>query len=89
MPGLTYGLTRLFPSAEALAAGDLDGLGLPPATAKSLAVLAAGVTSGQIVLDHSVPRADLIASLTAGTGIELAAADQIARRLGYLGEQLP
>jgi hypothetical protein len=27
--------------------------------------------------------ADLIASLTAGTGIELATAHQIARRLGY------
>ena len=89
VPGLTHGLTRLFPSAEALASGDLDGLGLPPATAKSLGVLATGVASGQIVLDHSVARADLIASLTAGTGIELATADQIAQRLGHLGGQLP
>jgi AraC family transcriptional regulator, regulatory protein of adaptative response / DNA-3-methyladenine glycosylase II len=86
VPGLTHGLTHLFPSAEALAAGDLDGLDLPPATAKGLAALASGVAGGQIVLDHGVARADLIASLTAGTGIELAAADQVARRLGLMGD---
>jgi AraC family transcriptional regulator, regulatory protein of adaptative response / DNA-3-methyladenine glycosylase II len=89
VPGLTHGPTHLFPSAEALAAGDLDDLGLPPATAKSLAVLASGVATGQIVLDHGVPRADLIASLTAGTGIELATADQIGQRLGYLERLQP
>jgi hypothetical protein len=68
---------------------DLDGLGLPPATAKSLAVLASGVATGQIVFDHRVLRADLIASLTARTGIELATADQIGQRLGYLERLQP
>jgi AraC family transcriptional regulator, regulatory protein of adaptative response / DNA-3-methyladenine glycosylase II len=81
VPGLTHGLTHLFPSAEVLAAGDLGDLDLPPATVKSLAALAAGVASGEIVLDHSVRRADLMASLTAVPGIQLATADQIALRL--------
>jgi AraC family transcriptional regulator, regulatory protein of adaptative response / DNA-3-methyladenine glycosylase II len=83
VPGLTHGLTHLFPSAGALAAGDLADLDLPPATIKSLAALAAGVASGDIVLDHGARRGDLIASLTAVTGIEPATAHQIALRLGH------
>jgi AraC family transcriptional regulator, regulatory protein of adaptative response / DNA-3-methyladenine glycosylase II len=81
VPGLTHGLTHLFPSAEVVAAGDLAGLDLPPATVKSISALAAGVSSGQILLDHSARRADLVASLTAVAGIELATARQIALRL--------
>jgi AraC family transcriptional regulator, regulatory protein of adaptative response / DNA-3-methyladenine glycosylase II len=54
VPGLTHELTHLFPSAEALAAGDLADLDLPSRTVKSLAALAAGVASGEIVLDHGV-----------------------------------
>jgi AraC family transcriptional regulator, regulatory protein of adaptative response / DNA-3-methyladenine glycosylase II len=83
VPGLTHGLTHLFPSAQVLAAGDLGGLDLPPAAARSVAALAAGVTSGQIVLDHGARRADLVASLTTVAGIEAATADQIAFRLGH------
>jgi hypothetical protein len=83
VPGLSHGLTHLFPSAEALATGDLADLDLPPATIKSVAALAAGVASGDIVLDHGARRADLIASLTAVTGIEPATAHQIALRLGH------
>jgi hypothetical protein len=41
------------------------------------------------MLDHGVSRADLIASLISGTGIELATADQIAQRLGHLGRHRP
>jgi AraC family transcriptional regulator, regulatory protein of adaptative response / DNA-3-methyladenine glycosylase II len=83
VPGLTHGLARLFPSAGVLAAGDLAGLGLPPATAGTLAVLAEGVASGQIALDHGASHADLISSLTAVAGIRPATASQIARRLGH------
>jgi AraC family transcriptional regulator of adaptative response / DNA-3-methyladenine glycosylase II len=83
VPGLTHGLSHLFPSAEVLAAGDLADLDLASATVKSLAALAAGVASSEIVLDHSVRRADLVASLTAVTGIQLATAHQIALRLGH------
>ena len=70
------------PSAVA-AAGDLADLDLPSATVTSLAALAASVASGQIVLDHSVRRADLVASLTAVTGIKPATVHQIALRLGH------
>lgn len=83
VPGLTHGLTHLFPSAEVLAAADLPSLGLPPAAARSLAALAAGVASGQIVLDHAVPPADLVASLTAVAGVAPGTARQIALRLGH------
>ena len=83
IPGLTHGLTHLFPSAEVLAAGDLADLDLPPATVKSLTALAAAMASGDIVLDHAVKRADLMTSLTAVTGIQLLTAHQIALRLGH------
>lgn len=83
VPGLTHGLTHLFPSAEVLAAGGLDDLDLPPATAQRLAALAAGVASGEIVLDHGVRRAGLVASLTTAAGIDPATANQIALRLGH------
>lgn len=83
VPGLSHGLTHLFPSAEVLAAADLADLDLPPAAVKSLAGLAAGVSGGRIMLDRSVRRADLVASLTAVAGIEPATARRIAFRLGY------
>jgi AraC family transcriptional regulator of adaptative response / DNA-3-methyladenine glycosylase II len=83
VPGLPHGLSRLFPSAEVLAAGDLGGLGLPPATARTLASLAAGAATGQLALDHSAGRADLMSSLTAVAGIQPATASQLALRLGH------
>ncbi|MGH3186146.1 MAG: bifunctional transcriptional activator/DNA repair enzyme AdaA [Streptosporangiaceae bacterium] len=93
IPGLTHGLTHLFPSAEVLVAGKLADLDLPSATVKSLAALAAGVASGSIVLDHAVRQADLMASLTAVTGIHAATAHQITLRLGHRpparGQALP
>ena len=82
VPGLTHQLTHLFPSAEALAAGDLADLDLPSRTVKSLAALAAGVASGEMVLDHGIRRADLVTSLTTAAAIEPATAHQIALRLG-------
>lgn len=83
VPGLTHGLTHLFPSAELLASANLADLDLLSATVKSLAALAAGVVSGDIVLDHAVRRADLMASLTAVTGIQPTTAHQITFRLGH------
>jgi AraC family transcriptional regulator, regulatory protein of adaptative response / DNA-3-methyladenine glycosylase II len=83
VPGLTHGLSHLFPSADVLANGELAVLGLPPATVKTLTELTAGVASGDIALDHGVPQADLLASLTAVAGIEPATAHQIALRLGH------
>jgi AraC family transcriptional regulator, regulatory protein of adaptative response / DNA-3-methyladenine glycosylase II len=83
VPGLTHGLTRLFPSAEVLAAADPAGLDLPPVAARTLASLAAGVATRQIALDHSASRADLMSSLTAVAGIRPVTARQIALRLGH------
>jgi hypothetical protein len=65
---------------------DLADLDLPSDTVKSLAALAAAVASGEIVLDHAVRGADLVASLTAATGIELATAQRIALRLGQTAQ---
>jgi hypothetical protein len=45
------------------------------------------VARGRIVLDQGVAPGDLIASLTADTGIEPATADRIAQRLGHLGRR--
>ena len=84
VPGLTHGLTRLFPSAEVLAGGDLASLGLPPATAATLAALADGVAGGRIPLGHSAGRAELMTALTAVTGIRPATAGLIALRLGHV-----
>jgi AraC family transcriptional regulator of adaptative response / DNA-3-methyladenine glycosylase II len=81
--GLTHGLTHLFPFAELLAAGDLADLDLPPATVKTLAAFAAGVASGEIMLDHGIRRADLVAALTGVAGVKPATAHQIALRLGH------
>jgi hypothetical protein len=53
------------------------------ATVESLTELTAGVASGDVVLDHGVPQADLVASLTAVAGIEPATEHQIALRLGH------
>lgn len=83
VPGLTHGLARLFPSAGVLTAGNLAELDLPPTTARILTVLAAGAASGQITLDHSASRADLISSLSAVAGIQPTTASQIALRLGH------
>jgi AraC family transcriptional regulator of adaptative response / DNA-3-methyladenine glycosylase II len=87
IPGLGHELTHLFPSAEVLAAGDLAGLDLRPATVGSIAALAAGIARGDIVLDHAARPADLIPSLTAMTGIDLATAHQISLRLGLPAEK--
>ena len=82
VPGLTHGLTHLFPSAEVLAGRDLAAAGLPQPTAEGIRTLAARVAAEVVVLDGSVDSADLMASLTAIPGIEAAPARQIALRLG-------
>lgn len=83
VPGLTHGLTHLFPSADVLAGGDLTATGLPQPTAEAIQALAAGVAAGDVALDSSLPLADLVASLTAIPGIGATAAHQIALRLGH------
>jgi AraC family transcriptional regulator of adaptative response / DNA-3-methyladenine glycosylase II len=83
VPGLTHGLTHLFPSADVLAGGDLAATGLPGTTAEAIRALAAGVTAGDVALDSSLELADLVVSLTAIPGVGATAAHQIALRLGH------
>jgi AraC family transcriptional regulator of adaptative response / DNA-3-methyladenine glycosylase II len=85
VPGLTHGLTHLFPSADVLADADLAVIGLPAATAEAIGLLAAGVAGGDVRLDGSLGLSDLVACLTAIPGIGPTAAHQIALRLGYRG----
>jgi AraC family transcriptional regulator, regulatory protein of adaptative response / DNA-3-methyladenine glycosylase II len=54
VPGLTHGLTHLFPSAGVLAGGDLTVVDLPRTAAAAIQALAAGVAAGDVVLDGGV-----------------------------------
>jgi AraC family transcriptional regulator of adaptative response / DNA-3-methyladenine glycosylase II len=78
----TDGLTRLFPSAEALAAADLRGLGLVPARARTLAALARAVVEGRLLLD--APADEVRAALLALPGVGEWTAEYVALRA--LGE---
>lgn len=82
--GLGYGLTHIFPSAEVLAGAHLASVDLSQGTAMAIQALAAGVVSGDVVLDSSIGLTDLVTSLTAIPGVEMTAAHQIALRLGHL-----
>jgi AraC family transcriptional regulator of adaptative response / DNA-3-methyladenine glycosylase II len=81
VPGLTRGLTHLFPSADVLAGGDLTVIDLPRTAAAAIQALAAGVAAGDVPLDGTLGPAGLEACLAAITGIDAAAARQIALRL--------
>lgn len=84
VPGLTHGLTHLFPSADVLAVEDLAATGASQATAATIRSLAAGVIAGTVVLDEGVAADDLVAAVTAASGdIEAGTAQLIALRLGH------
>ncbi|MFE2756751.1 DNA-3-methyladenine glycosylase 2 family protein [Actinosynnema sp. NPDC059335] len=83
VPGLTHGLTHLFPSAEVLAGADLAEAGLPARAADAVRRLARHVAAGDVVLDGGAATADLVSGLTAVEGIGEGAAEQIALRLGH------
>jgi AraC family transcriptional regulator of adaptative response / DNA-3-methyladenine glycosylase II len=61
--------TRLFPSAAALAAIDLDQLPMPMARRRALVGACAAVASGALSIDSGADRADLAEQLTALPGI--------------------
>lgn len=83
VPGLApMGLTHLFPSADALAEGALDGLGLTHSRARTLRQLAVAVFDGEVVLDGSVALDELERQLTAVRGIGPWTAQYVALRLG-------
>ncbi|WP_194906722.1 AlkA N-terminal domain-containing protein [Catenulispora rubra] len=82
VPGLTHGLTHLFPSAEVVAAADPARLGRPEC-AKAVHALASDITDGTVILDGGVALPDLVDSLTAIDGIGDSVVQEIALRLGH------
>jgi AraC family transcriptional regulator of adaptative response / DNA-3-methyladenine glycosylase II len=83
VPGLTHGLTHLFPSAGVLATTDLRSTALPVETAEAIRALAAAVVAGQLALDGAAPLEDFVASMVAVPGVSETAAHQVALRLGH------
>jgi AraC family transcriptional regulator of adaptative response / DNA-3-methyladenine glycosylase II len=76
------GLTHLFPSAPAIAAADLAGLGLTKARGAALGALARAVVDG--TLDFGAPVEEVLAALVALPGIGAWTAQYVALRA--LGE---
>lgn len=76
------GLTHTFPTPEALAAADLDGVGLPGARQAAIRVFAEAVADGSVRLDRSVGMDELVSSITALPGLGPWTAQYIALRLG-------
>jgi AraC family transcriptional regulator of adaptative response / DNA-3-methyladenine glycosylase II len=78
IPGGSDGLTHLFPSPAALAAANLDGLGLTGARVAALHTLARAVIDG--ALDFDGPSEQVMAGLTALPGFGVWTAQYIALR---------
>jgi AraC family transcriptional regulator of adaptative response / DNA-3-methyladenine glycosylase II len=74
------GLTHAFPTAQALAAADLTGIGLPGARQSTLRELARRIADGRLVLDGGVDRDEAQARLTEIRGIGPWTATYIALR---------
>ncbi|KAA2253821.1 DNA-3-methyladenine glycosylase 2 family protein [Solihabitans fulvus] len=80
--GLGQGLTHAFPAASSLALVPADELGLPDGLGETVRALARAVASGSVRLDGGEPLADLVGSLVAVPGVDEAAAQHLALRLG-------
>jgi AraC family transcriptional regulator of adaptative response / DNA-3-methyladenine glycosylase II len=80
VPGDHPALTRLFPTAEAIAGLDPTGLPMPRARGRALVGLCQALASGEIALDRSADRAEVRARLLALPGIGPWTADYIALR---------
>jgi AraC family transcriptional regulator of adaptative response / DNA-3-methyladenine glycosylase II len=76
--GGTDGLTHVFPTPAALAAANLDGLGLPGARVRALQALAAAAARG--ALDFSAPAEEVVARLVALPGFGAWTAQYVALR---------
>ena len=78
------GLDRLFPTAAALAQGDLDGLGLTGARVASVRAIAAAVVEGRVGFDPAQTLEEFVAAWTALPGIGPWTAQYLAlRALGH------
>ena len=76
------GLTRLFPTATALANADLNGLALPKATIAAIKKLARAVVEGEVDFNESTD--SVLQALKTATGISQSTAEYVALRA--LGE---
>jgi AraC family transcriptional regulator of adaptative response / DNA-3-methyladenine glycosylase II len=83
VPGLEpLGLTHTFPAPATLAAADLGQLGLTGTCSQAIQTLARAVAEDRLRLDRSVGLDELVASLTAVSGIGPWTSQYIALRLG-------
>jgi AraC family transcriptional regulator, regulatory protein of adaptative response / DNA-3-methyladenine glycosylase II len=83
VPGLaTMGLHHTFPTARALAATDLRGLGLPDARARAVSTFARAVDEGTVRLDRTMALDELVSSISALPGLGPWTANYVALRLG-------
>jgi AraC family transcriptional regulator of adaptative response / DNA-3-methyladenine glycosylase II len=80
--GLSHALTHLFPGPEVLASVDLSPLAMPDSAANSLQAFAVAVACGIIPLDGSCELPELVASMVRLPGVGIAAAHQLALRIG-------
>jgi len=78
--GLRDGVTRLFPTPEAIAAIDPADLPMPRSRGRALVSVAEAVLDGSVVLDRGADRAGVRASLLALPGIGPWTADYVAMR---------
>ncbi|SHM88785.1 DNA-3-methyladenine glycosylase family protein [Phytopseudomonas punonensis] len=74
------GIDRLFPTPEAIAAANLDGIGMPGKRVQTLQHFAAQIASGALHLDISAGASELIERLCALPGIGPWTAEYIALR---------
>ncbi len=74
------GLSRLFPTAEAVAVGDLSGIGMPQSRIETVQRVAASIADGTITLDAGSDLMATRASLVAHKGIGPWTADYVAMR---------
>jgi AraC family transcriptional regulator of adaptative response / DNA-3-methyladenine glycosylase II len=76
-----HDVTRLFPTADALAQVDPETLAMPRARGRALAAVSGALADGSIVLDRSVDRAEVRGQLISLPGIGPWTADYVAFRV--------
>jgi AraC family transcriptional regulator of adaptative response / DNA-3-methyladenine glycosylase II len=74
------GITHLFPSAQAVAAADLSGLGITRGRAEALRSLALAVASGGLALDPGADREEMVGRLLRLLGVGPWTASYVAMR---------
>ena len=81
--GLTgdHDVTHLFPAADTLAALDPERIAMPRARGRALAAVAGALAEGSVVLDRSVDRGEVRASLLALPGVGPWTAGYVALRV--------